>query len=108
MIRTLKPDEPTPSEPPRRYRTTDGYWRLRWRIGPGQYVERLEHRAVIVPAKGQIVHHRNGDRLDNAPNNLEPMDRPTHSRHHNRSKADPAELAALYAEGFSTVELGER
>jgi hypothetical protein len=88
--------------------TTDGYWRLRWKIGPGEYVERLEHRAIAAPEAGEHVHHKNGNPLDNRPENLERLTPSAHERHHHRPKADPAELAALYADGLSTVELGAR
>jgi hypothetical protein len=108
VIHTLRPDEPTPTAEPRRYRTTDGYWRLRWKIGPGQYVERLEHRAVVSPGPGEVVHHKNGDPLDNRPENLERLTPSAHMHHHNRPKADPEVVGYLYSTGLSTVEIGAR
>ena len=47
----------------------------------------LEHRAIWEAANGPIppglvVHHRNGDRLDNRLENLELMTRAEHTRHH--------------------------
>ena len=108
MIRTLNSGEATPSTEPRRYLTTDGYWRLRWRVGPGLYVERLEHRAVASPGPGEHVHHKNGNPLDNRPENLELLTPSAHEHLHHHPKADPAEVAALYAAGLSTVEIGTR
>lgn len=49
-----------------------------------------EHRLLmeqIVGRKltwGEVVHHRNGDRGDNRPENLEVMTRRQHSEHHNQ------------------------
>jgi hypothetical protein len=108
VIRTLRPDEPTPTAVPRRYKTSDGYWRLRWTVGPGQYVERLEHRVVAGPGIGEHVHHKNGDPLDNRPDNLERLTPSVHMRHHHQPKTDPAYLAELYSRGLSTVEIGQR
>jgi hypothetical protein len=41
-IRTLAPSEPDPSGEPRRYESAGGYVRLRWKVAPGEYVERYE------------------------------------------------------------------
>jgi HNH endonuclease len=50
--------------------------------------QRLEHRVVMEELLGwplrqdELVHHKNEDKTDNRPENLELMDRTTHVRHH--------------------------
>lgn len=41
-IRQLAPSEPDPAGEPRRYENADGYVRLRWKVAPGEYLERYE------------------------------------------------------------------
>ncbi len=41
-IRSLRPSESDPPGEPRKYKNRDGYTRLRWKIGKGEYVERYE------------------------------------------------------------------
>lgn len=103
-IRTLRPGEPVPTTPPRRYHTTDGYIRLRWKLGVGRYVETLEHRVV----DGQVttaehVHHKNRIRDDNRPENLEYLDSQSHSTRHR--SVDRAEVVRRYESGQSIVDL---
>ncbi len=67
-----------------------GYWMLRWNEG-GRYVWQFEHRAVWESHNGPIpdgsewvVHHLNGDKLDNRIENLQLMRRADHTSHHHR------------------------
>jgi hypothetical protein len=87
-IRQLKWDEPIPTGEPRRYRNGSGYIRLRWLVGPNQYVEAYEHRVVMGnPHPRQHVHHIDGDKTNNDPSNLVLMTREEHAEHHGASRA---------------------
>lgn len=132
MIRSLRRGEPVPTGNPRRYPNSDGYIRLRWKVGIDEYAETYEHRVVdgVVTAAEQ-VHHRNEVKSDNGPSNLEPMTLREHGLHHKRPrkwrpyrsfaamwKAAHAEnqrfdrdrrtvrMRALRAQGRTTVEIG--
>lgn len=86
-IRSLRPDEPLPEGEPRRYRSAEGYVRLRWRVGPDRYVEEYEHRVVAGrPHPRFDVHHLNGDKADNRPENLEVVERGEHAARHGRQR----------------------
>lgn len=107
--RRLRPGEKVPPNEPRRYITRDGYRVLRWKIGRREYVEQLEHRirnGVVVDA--QHVHHRNGDKLDNRPENLEFISARDHQSHHHPRSTDRAEVVRLYLSGLSTPMVAER
>lgn len=66
-----------------RRRRRDGYWLIWTPDG-----ERLEHRVVAERSLGrplqadEIVHHRDGDKGNNAPSNLEVMSQREHARLH--------------------------
>jgi transcriptional regulator with XRE-family HTH domain len=108
MIRSLAPGEPLPSTAPRRYYNAQGYVRLRWRDGDG-YVECYEHRAVMGNPAGVHVHHRNGIRDDNRPENLEALDAALHlGQHYDDRRIDDALAAELYLDGMTTTAVGER
>lgn len=105
MIRRLRDDEPIPAAPPRRYLSDAGYMRLRWRIAPGQYVEEYEHRVVAGRPTGASVHHINGVRDDNRPENLRVVTDMEHGFEHRR--IDDEQVAALYLSGMSTIDVGK-
>jgi hypothetical protein len=104
-IRQLKSGEVLPEGQPRRYVANHGYVRLRWRVGPREYVETYEHRVdgdYVTTA--EHVHHRNHRRDDNAPENLEPLTSQTHWERHASAKAD--RCIEFYREGYGTVAIG--
>lgn len=105
MIRSLPPGSPIPDFEPRRYRNSSGYIRLRWRLGPGDYVECYEHRVVDdhVVAAGVQRHHRNHVRDDNRPENLETLTFAEHRHEHRAADADA--VVQLYTEGFSIPQI---
>lgn len=107
-VRYLRGGELVPTSCPRRYLNTRGYVRLRWTVGPNSEVETYEHRVVdgrVVEA--EHVHHRNHDRADNRPENLEPLSADEHSLIHadHRRTVDRATVVQLYLSGMSQPEV---
>lgn len=105
MIRTLRPDEPVPEGEPRRYKNANGYMRLRWRLGPGEYVECYEHRFAMGLPEGREVHHVNRHRDDNDSANLEALTPAEHAAEH-----APAWVEAgvqLYAAGRTCDDIAK-
>ncbi len=107
MIRQLMDSETPPSGEPRRYVQGSGYVVLRWKIGPYSYVERREHRHMMIQRghdiRGRHVHHINGVRSDNRPENLIVLGS---SEHHAEHRAvDRKRAVALYQSGLTTAEV---
>lgn len=124
-IRRLTHGDEIPDSEPRRYSHSEGYVVLRWKVGVEEYVEAFEHRVVMgLPPPHLHVHHRDGDKTNNSPDNLELMSVAEHSSHHAEPKPTVRwrrrngrralrgfprhEAAQLYREGWSTTELADR
>lgn len=137
IIRQLRSGDPLPEGEPRRYRTSHGYIRLRWLTAPNTYVEVYEHRLNAgMPAPWLQVHHINGDKTDNRPENLRVLTVGEHATLHadsvrgkgefapyqSRSAKEKAErriarkkerlarqmaMAKMYREGMSTTEISQ-
>lgn len=105
-IRRLPRGAPIPSNPPRRYRTSDGYFVWRWRVGTREYIEVLEHRVRdghVVDA--ETVHHHDHVRHNNSRSNLSPISASEHARIHHRRTTDRKAAVAMYASGMTTVAI---
>lgn len=105
-IRTLQPGEmPPDGVTPSRYYNSQGYVRLRWRVAPCELVECYEHRWVAGCLDPSLqVHHINGVKDDNRPENLAVVSPTEHAAEH--SSADLREIVRLYESGMSTPEVG--
>lgn len=105
-VRHLAPGERVPEGEPRRYGSSHGYVRLRWRIGVRRYVETYEHRVFDGHVTTEDhVHHLNHDRSDNRPENLQQMTALEHLSHHGDA-AWRNHAAELYIRGMSTYQIG--
>lgn len=107
--RRLKHGDAIPIGEPSRAKRRDGYVTLLWRVGQNIYVEALEHRVVMgLPPSGIDVHHVNGAKDDNRPENLQLIAQREHSSTHNSPVWDVDEAANLYREGMGFAKLGKR
>lgn len=94
---------------PARNQTSQGYIRVHIPEHPmaHAYGWVYEHRMVaydlgwIQPGDGRHVHHKNHDRTDNRPENLEVLSHVAHAREHRTT--DRPRALALYAAGLSTI-----
>jgi hypothetical protein len=80
-IRQLKAGEAVPAGARRvgTYRNGDGYQRVRYQTGLRRYVEQYVHRAVAGPQGNQETDHRDGNRANNAPSNLQNLSPSRHA-----------------------------
>lgn len=80
-IRQLRKGEALPASRPGLYRSGHGYMRLRWKVGTHKYVEAYEHRLAL-GLPDCHVHHKDEDKANNEPANLEPLTAAEHRRRH--------------------------
>lgn len=72
-----------PSGHPKRYLSAHGYVRLRWLVGVNVYAECYEHRlAAKFPEPHLHVHHIDGIKTNNEPENLLVLSAADHQRLH--------------------------
>lgn len=101
VIRQLVAGDPVPEGKPRRYPSSHGYVRLRWRLAPRLLAEVYEHRVrdgVVV--EDEHVHHRNHQPDDNRPENLQGMTAREHADLHREDRRAPWQrIAQMYEAG---------
>lgn len=107
-ISYLKDGEPVPSGEPRRYPSSRGYIRLRWSVGPWEEVEAWEHRLVAGAKTGQHVHHKNGIKHDNRPENLELLTIQEHGTlHADEKRMDDGLVIEMYEQGMTMPQIAD-
>jgi hypothetical protein len=103
--RTLKPGEAIPTGSYYRKHTKHGYVLRVWRVAPKTYVQCLEHRVVAGVVTRDHVHHVNGIKDDNRPENLQVISPGEHTRIHHTLPVDEGEICRLYSEGWSSLRI---
>lgn len=102
-IRRLVIGEAPPTSTPRRFVTQDGYIVLRWKIATRTYIEALEHRVLSGSPANAHVHHINGIKSDNRPENLKPLNPVEHRAEHR--EWDRLAARAMYEQGQTTTQI---
>lgn len=106
VFRHLRRDEPVPPGQPSRCKTQAGYIVLSWKVAPYRYVRAFEHQ-IVTGRVARFVHHINGVRDDNRPENLLPID--TQREHLALHATWDIELGCeLYRAGQSLTDLHHR
>jgi hypothetical protein len=91
-----------------RFVTSQGYIRLTWKVAPCAYVCQYEHRIVMGNPPG-VVHHKDGNRANNDPGNLEVIDsHRDHMRSHHGRSWSVSDAYELYLQGYSMRQLERR
>jgi hypothetical protein len=105
--RIVERGKEVPAGPYLRYKTDQGYIKLRWTNPDGSYTEVLEHRVVDGRhTTAEHVHHINHVRDDNRPENLQELSAAEHrSLHRKHALEQYAEWQAMYEAGRTTTEV---
>ena len=83
---------------------TDGYWQVRTLEGK----HARQHRLIMEQSLGrpllkdEIVHHKNGDKLDNRLQNLILMTKSEHDNHHGKKPTQFGEIVCFIC-GITTI-----
>lgn len=110
VLTQLAPGSETPTGEPRRHSDSQGYIRLRWTVAPYRQVEVKEHRVFegrVLPSRIH-VHHINGVKSDNRPENLMFVSQSEHTKIHHPMTWDLQEAYAFYDAGRSLPWLSKQ
>lgn len=108
-IQQLTAGDRIPPWPPRKFQNQRGYIRLRWQMPDGTHIEVYEHRVKDGVVIAGVMHHKNHDKTDNSPQNLEELDRVQHLKMHGieRRHFSTEHAKALYQSGLGIVQVGK-
>lgn len=102
--RWLKAGDEVPNSKPTRYLSSAGYVTLQWKLQPGIFVRVYEHRLVAgLPSSDLDVHHINGVKTDNRPENLQVLSRSSHAELAVGFDVDAAASAYLSGASFNDI-----